>query len=1317
MLPMKHLIFYFFILHLVRTSPQFNLHLTDWINEKNDDVVLQHNCLHFFHSFETSLSHQMISFCMSESPWKFDIKPNTLDQVFTFIELYKQNITSEQLYYWSIPIDIIENYQRYVNQLSIGDNTSSIMMMGTQLLYNCTSPRFGPQCQYSLDNYISTDVSLNEIINSYYVQPYESKILTCYIHLQCNRGLISVCLDWSEICDGRIDCDDGSDEEHCWIIMNNKCKDNEYRCNNGQCISKIFVNDSLDSFDCLDRSDGHQISSIYFQYNNTLPIFENEDIICSWREALTYSFLPRSVFTSSCMHQRHSLIAQAMFSYKPDFLSYDCFLALRCRFNIPLYDNSYCSDFCQNEECTEMIGQNCPFIFYFPSVPIAYGHVYFAYTIQHVINSTNMRLIPPEYICYNGELCNEFQSNGTLLMFDGKICRHIQDFLPLVDINRGDWYFSYVRPIHAQLSHCNKIIHGNNSIVCNNSNMYQCMNSLKCIPLSYIGDGIRDCDYADDEEQTLIDTMCSIDQSMMFYKCETTNKCIHRNRIENGYCDCQLDEYGICDDENIELNKMKRKIRFSTICNNFVDLLPVIINGQHHTDETDCQFWPCNNTYTRCDGIWNCLNGADETDCESSLLKCPSYHHICVSPVTNQLVCLPIEKANDGIIDCLGGTDEPALCLIANDFNQQQNFLCKGNNLSSCITPEYLCDDFVDCKYGDDENFCNSNSTMWNFVPNDPNNSDAQEFFYAYFYKTLFKPKSVESLLIESKNLDINTKELRSSMISSNEHECNRGFPLRIWLDVNKNLSTLTCLCPPSYYGSSCQYQNQRVSLTMQFNVSTKHEQIPFILVISLIDNSIKQIIHSYYQLSYLYIRDKYTKFNIYLLYANRPKDLTKQYSIHIDIYHLLTLNYQGSLLLPLKFPFLPVERISINVNIPSSNTIINACNNHQCIHGECIYYMNDPTHTQFCRCKSSWSGRYCNISYICTCSVDSLCVGIGANNQSICLCPMNKFGSQCLLSNNVCQSNPCQNGGLCVSSDERSTSYYPYVCICSKGFSGNNCEISDTKIILSFHKDIVLPVRSLIYFDYIQVIHDSLPIQKKNSQIICDNNTSVVVSWSHPFHIAFMKIPPFQYYLVIAQNIYHQSSVIIQTIEPLDRCGSINELFHPSIVQMPLIQRIKYYHLPCQNSPLNVSCFYDEVHMCLCYEHGNQRLANCFEFNHHMTVDDFDFDNKTIEHICGEDSSFFTTTSSTSPVTSTSSTSLMTSTSRMSSIPFTSSTSSILSTTSTSSAISSSTLSSTISLSSSTLTTNSRMSSVHPWKLSFYSFILLSCLYIYYTQ
>ncbi|CAF4260324.1 unnamed protein product [Rotaria magnacalcarata] len=41
---------------------------------------------------------------------------------------------------------------------------------------------------------------------------------------------------------------------------------------------------------------------------------------------------------------------------------------------------------------------------------------------------------------------------------------------------------------------------------------------------------------------------------------------------------------------------------------------------------------------------------------------------------------------------------------------------------------------------------------------------------------------------------------------------CNRG----ILIYYGKNESE-QCLCPPSYYGDRCQYQNQRVSLTLQF--------------------------------------------------------------------------------------------------------------------------------------------------------------------------------------------------------------------------------------------------------------------------------------------------------------------------------------------------------------------------------------------------------------------------------------------------------------------------------------------------------------------
>ncbi|CAF1686248.1 unnamed protein product, partial [Adineta ricciae] len=46
----------------------------------------------------------------------------------------------------------------------------------------------------------------------------------------------------------------------------------------------------------------------------------------------------------------------------------------------------------------------------------------------------------------------------------------------------------------------------------------------------------------------------------------------------------------------------------------------------------------------------------------------------------------------------------------------------------------------------------------------------------------------------------------------------------------------------------------------------------------------------------------------------------------------------------------------------------------------------------------------------------------------------------------------------------------------------------------------------------------------------------------------------------------------------------------------------MKYYHLPCQDSLLNLSCFYDKIQLCFCYNHYGRRLTNCFEYNHTKT-------------------------------------------------------------------------------------------------------------------
>ncbi|CAF5020473.1 unnamed protein product, partial [Rotaria sp. Silwood1] len=164
---------------------------------------------------------------MSEWPSTWNIQENNFDQSFTFAELYKRNITSKQLYLWSAPMDIVEHYQFYLNQLS---NSNKSPSMTTQLFYNCTLPRFGPLCQYSLDIYMPYGSSLFDIIKNFYRKEYLPMTLTCYTHLKCNRGSNLACLDWTEICDGHIDCvNDGIDEEHCGQLEVNKCEESEFR--------------------------------------------------------------------------------------------------------------------------------------------------------------------------------------------------------------------------------------------------------------------------------------------------------------------------------------------------------------------------------------------------------------------------------------------------------------------------------------------------------------------------------------------------------------------------------------------------------------------------------------------------------------------------------------------------------------------------------------------------------------------------------------------------------------------------------------------------------------------------------------------------------------------------------------------------------------------------------------------------------------------------------------------------------------------------------------------------------------------------------
>ncbi len=169
-------------------------------------------------------------------------------------------------------------------------------------------------------------LSLDEIIyDFYYTCEYKPTTFTCDNHLKCNGGPYPSCLDWSEICNRRIDClDGGLDEEHCWQLEINQCKDDEYRCRNGQCIPQSFYQDDGSFADCVDTS-GEPFSYGFLTvvcapYDE--PSFDCEDAICN-----------RTPLTSSCVKKRTDLLMETMYSSKNSLVSENCWSPFKCLIN------------------------------------------------------------------------------------------------------------------------------------------------------------------------------------------------------------------------------------------------------------------------------------------------------------------------------------------------------------------------------------------------------------------------------------------------------------------------------------------------------------------------------------------------------------------------------------------------------------------------------------------------------------------------------------------------------------------------------------------------------------------------------------------------------------------------------------------------------------------------------------------------------------------------------------------------------------------------------------------------------------------------